>query len=85
MGQKDNVDIAVWGGAINEVLIHSLIKGVPFNGVGHSGMGAYHGEWGFKEFSHPQTVLLGKTRGNLSLREHPYNKKKLKLIKRIVK
>lgn len=73
------------GGAINEVLIHSLIKGVPFNGVGHSGMGAYHGEWGFKEFSHPQTVLLGKSRGNLSLREHPYNKKKLKLIKRIVK
>ena len=73
------------GGAINEVLIHSLIKGVPFNGVGHSGMGAYHGEWGFKEFSHPQTVLIGKTKGNLSLREHPYNKKKLKLIKRIVK
>ncbi len=73
------------GGAINEVLIHSLITGVPFNGVGHSGMGAYHGEWGFKEFSHPQTVLIGKTKGNLSLREHPYNKKKLKLIKKIVK
>ena len=26
----------------------------------------------FREFTHPQTVLKGKTRFNLSLREHPY-------------
>ena len=60
------------GGCINEVCIHMMVKGVPFNGTGHSGMGAYHGEWGFREFTHPQTVLKGKTRFNLSLREHPY-------------
>ncbi len=73
------------GGCINEVCIHMMVKGVPFNGTGHSGMGAYHGEWGFREFTHPQTVLMGRTRGNLSLREHPYagdaGKKKLKLLK----
>lgn len=63
------------GGCINEVCIHLMVKGVPFNGVGHSGMGAYHGEWGFKEFSHPQTVLMGRTHGNLSLRNHPYTGK----------
>ncbi|MBQ7622531.1 MAG: aldehyde dehydrogenase family protein, partial [Bacteroidales bacterium] len=45
------------GGCINEVCIHLMVKGVPFNGTGHSGMGAYHGEWGFREFTHPQTVL----------------------------
>ena len=61
------------GGCINEVCIHMMVKGVPFNGVGHSGMGAYHGEWGFREFTHPQTVLKGRTRWNLSLREHPYS------------
>ena len=61
------------GGCINEVCIHMMVKGVPFNGTGHSGMGAYHGEWGFREFTHPQTVLRGKTRLNLSLREHPYS------------
>ena len=60
------------GGCINEVCVHMMVKGVPFNGTGHSGMGAYHGEWGFREFTHPQTVLKGSTRFNLSLREHPY-------------
>ena len=61
------------GGCINEVCIHMMVKGVPFNGTGHSGMGAYHGEWGFREFTHPQTVLFGNTRFNLPLREHPYS------------
>ena len=61
------------GGCINEVCIHMMVKGVPFNGTGHSGMGAYHGEWGFREFTHPQTVLTGSTRWNLPLREHPYS------------
>ena len=53
------------GGCINEVVLHMMVKGVPFNGTGHSGMGAYHGEWGFREFTHPQTVLKGKTHFNL--------------------
>lgn len=63
------------GGCINEVCVHMMVKGVPFNGTGHSGMGAYHGEWGFREFTHPQTVLTGKTHANLPLREHPYSGK----------
>lgn len=71
------------GGCINEVCLHIMVKGVPFNGTGHSGMGAYHGEWGFREFTHPSTVLKGNTRFNLSLREHPYsNKNKLKLLRK---
>ena len=73
------------GGCINEVCIHMMVKGVPFNGTGHSGMGAYHGEWGFREFTHPTTVLMGRTRFNLPLREHPYSGKaeavKLRLLK----
>ena len=39
------------GGCINEVCIHMMVKGVPFNGTGHSGMGAYHGEWGLTSWS----------------------------------
>jgi len=73
------------GGCINEVCIHMMVKGVPFNGTGHSGMGAYHGEWGFREFTHPQTVLMGSARFNLPLREHPYSgeagRKKQALLK----
>ena len=60
------------GGCINEVCLHMMVKGVPFGGTGHSGMGAYHGKWGFMEFTHPSTVLFGRTFGNLPLREHPY-------------
>ena len=77
------------GGCINEVCIHMMVKGVPFNGTGHSGMGAYHGEWGFREFTHPTTVLKGRTRFNLPLREHPYSgkagEKKMKLLKKFEK
>ena len=73
------------GGCINEVCIHMMVKGVPFNGTGHSGMGTYHGEWGFREFTHPQTVLKGKTKFNLPLREHPYGgeigARKMKLLR----
>ncbi len=60
------------GGCINEVCLHMMVRGVPLNGVGHSGMGAYHGEWGFREFTHPSTVLIGSDRFNTDLREHPY-------------
>lgn len=74
------------GGCINEVCLHLMVKGAPFNGTGHSGMGAYHGEWGFREFTHPSTVMIGATRFNLPLREHPYegkeNQYKLKWLKR---
>ena len=64
------------GGCINEVCLHLMVKGVPFNGTGHSGMGAYHGIWGFREFTHPSTVMFGKRKMNLPLREHPYTGKK---------
>ena len=73
------------GGCVNEVCLHLMAKGAPFGGVGHSGMGSYHGEWGFREFTHPATVLYGRTRFNLSLREHPYTGKgaelKMKLLR----
>jgi aldehyde dehydrogenase (NAD+) len=73
------------GGCVNEVCMHLMVKGVPFNGTGHSGMGAYHGVWGFREFTHPSTVLIGSTKLNLPLREHPYqgglNNLKLPIIK----
>ena len=52
-----------------------MVKLVPYC-TGHSSMGAYHREWGFREFMHPPDVLKGKTRFNLPLREHPYDSEK---------
>ena len=77
------------GGCINEVCIHLMVKGVPFNGTGHSGMGAYHGEWGFREFTHPSTVLKGCNHFNTPFREHPYdgekNKYKINVLRKFLK
>jgi len=73
------------GGCVNEVCVHLLVKGVPFNGTGHSGLGAYHGIWGFREFTHPSTVLYGKNRMNLPVREHPYTGKSEKMKRFLIK
>ncbi len=77
------------GGCINEVCLQLMVKGVPFNGTGHSGMGAYHGEWGFREFTHPSTVLKGHSHFNLPLREHPYdgekNKYKMTVLRKFLR
>ncbi|MBH0778028.1 coniferyl aldehyde dehydrogenase [Nocardia bovistercoris] len=44
------------GIARNEFAIHMYSEEAPFGGVGHSGMGAYHGKTGFDTFSHMRTV-----------------------------
>lgn len=44
------------GVTINDTLLHSAQEALPFGGVGHSGMGAYHGPEGFKTMSHAKGV-----------------------------
>jgi hypothetical protein len=38
--------------------MHALVEELPFGGIGASGMGAYHGETGFRTFSHCKGVFL---------------------------
>jgi aldehyde dehydrogenase (NAD+) len=45
------------GTVVNNVVLHFVNPGLPFGGVGQSGMGAYHGEVGFRELSHGRAVL----------------------------
>jgi coniferyl-aldehyde dehydrogenase len=44
------------GVTINDVVRHASVESLPFGGVGHSGMGAYHGREGFLTFSHAKAV-----------------------------
>jgi coniferyl-aldehyde dehydrogenase len=44
------------GVTINDAAMHTAVEGLPFGGVGASGMGAYHGEQGFRTFSHARAV-----------------------------
>lgn len=46
------------GMTINDTLTHAALSNAPFGGVGASGMGHYHGEYGFREFSHLRTVFV---------------------------
>jgi coniferyl-aldehyde dehydrogenase len=45
------------GVTINDVAMHYLAEELPFGGIGASGMGAYHGEHGFRRFSHARAVF----------------------------
>jgi aldehyde dehydrogenase (NAD+) len=49
------------GVAINTIMEHQQAKDMPFGGVGESGMGAYHGKYGFDEFSHQRSVFRRST------------------------
>jgi coniferyl-aldehyde dehydrogenase len=45
------------GVTINDVGSHFMVEALPFGGIGASGIGAYHGEHGFRRFSHARAVL----------------------------
>jgi len=72
------------GGCFNDTLIHLATSQMPFGGVGESGMGSYHGETGFAEFSHMRSMVDRKTWFEISTRFQPYSKGKLNLLKQIL-
>ena len=72
------------GGCINDTIIHFSNKRLPFGGVGHSGIGAYHGKLGFDTFSHHKPVVKKANWLDIPLRYAPY-KGKITIIKRILK
>jgi aldehyde dehydrogenase (NAD+) len=72
------------GMAINHVWLHLAVPGLPFGGVGESGMGAYHGRHGFETFSHRRGVLKKPTMVDPDLLYPPYTATKSKWIKRLL-
>ncbi len=71
------------GGCINDTVVHFGNHRLPFGGVGHSGMGSYHGKRSFDTFSHKKSVLKKGTWLDIPMRYAPY-KNKLKWLKKIV-
>ena len=62
--------------AVNDCTIQPLIPDLPFGGVGNSGMGKYHGEWGFRAYTNARGVLYHGTRIDPDLRYPPYSSQK---------
>lgn len=71
------------GGCINDTVVHFGNHRLPFGGVGHSGMGAYHGKYSFDTFSHKKSVVKKANWLDIPLRYAPY-KNKLRLLKKII-
>jgi aldehyde dehydrogenase (NAD+) len=72
------------GGCINDTIIHFSNKRLPFGGVGHSGIGAYHGSLSFDVFSHRKAIVKKANWLDLPMRYAPY-KDKLATIKKVLK
>lgn len=71
------------GGCVNDTMVHFSNKRLPFGGVGHSGIGAYHGILSFDSFSHKKSILIKSNLLDLPFRYAPY-KDKLATIKKIL-
>ncbi len=80
------LDAATSGGAcVNGTLMHVSNPYLPFGGVGESGIGAYHGKFGFDTFSHQRAVMTRTTKLDPPMTYPPYTAKKLKLVQRAMK
>lgn len=73
------------GGCFNDTILHLATPRLPFGGVGHSGMGAYHGKASFDTFTHYKSVLVGSQHVDVPLRYHPYTPSKLRWLKKFLK
>ncbi|MDA3905986.1 MAG: aldehyde dehydrogenase [Bacteroidales bacterium] len=82
--QKVLQEISFGGGAINDVIMQLANSKLPFGGVGHSGMGNYHGEYGFKTFSHHKSIIKKTNWFEPWFKYPPYTKGKLELIRKIL-
>jgi aldehyde dehydrogenase (NAD+) len=71
------------GACVNHAVIHFVNPYVPCGGIGPSGMGRYHGEYGFATFSHEKSVLESPTWFETGLAFPPYGQR-LRWMRRLL-
>ena len=82
--QRRIADQVPAGGVVfNHIAWNFLVPELPFGGVGASGMGAYHGEWGFWTFSHRKAVVAKTARPDPRFVYPPYTDRAIALMRRI--
>lgn len=77
-------ELSFGGGAINDAIMHISNDKMPFGGVGASGMGNYHGKFGFDTFSHFKSILNKPTWLEFDFKYSPYTEWKQKIIKMLL-
>ena len=73
------------GGCINDTVIHLSNDDLPFGGMGASGIGQYHGKWGYNTFSHTKGILKKAEWPDLPMRYATRKPWMGKLIRKIIK
>ncbi|ASA24661.1 aldehyde dehydrogenase [Paenibacillus donghaensis] len=76
--------VSFGGGCINDTISHVASPHLPFGGVGHSGIGGYHGKHSFDVFSHRKSIVKRSSRLDFGIVYPPYGNK-VKLARRILK
>ena len=64
-------EVPAGGMLVNQLVFQVATPKLPFGGVGSSGMGAYHGKWGFEEFSHRKSVMTKPNRPDFAALIYP--------------
>jgi aldehyde dehydrogenase (NAD+) len=77
-------EVSFGGGAVNDAVMHLTNPKLPFGGVGHSGMGSYHGKAGFDAFSHYKSILDKSTLIEPPIKYPPYSDWKRKVLRPLV-
>ncbi|MCB1582461.1 MAG: coniferyl aldehyde dehydrogenase [Marinicella sp.] len=67
--------------AINETLVHFAQEGLPFGGIGASGMGSYHGYQGFVAMSHMKSVYYQSRLNFNGIVRAPYTQLKKRILR----
>lgn len=76
-------ELSFGGGIFNETLVHLANHHLPFGGVGASGMGNYHGKFGFDNFSHFKSIIDKPAWFEPSFKYPPFSKWKFNILKKL--
>lgn len=78
-------DLSSGGVCINDMIMHLSNPNLEFGGVGESGMGGYHGKFGFMDFSNRKSIMIRSNNIDIKLKYPPYSRGQEKIIKKIFK
>ena len=78
-------DLSSGGVCINDTIMHLTNPNLEFGGVGESGMGGYHGKFGFMNFSNRKSIMIRSNNIDIKIKYPPYSKGQEKIIKKIFK
>jgi aldehyde dehydrogenase (NAD+) len=77
-------DIGCGSVVVNDVVVNQIVPGLPFGGVGNSGMGSFHGRFTFEAFSHSKAVVKRALWADLDVRYPPFSDWKDRILQWLI-